>query len=129
VARFPLPKVRAARKRLALAVAVVRRADRLLLARRPDGGLFGGLWEMPCSASAERLPALLGAPLGDRLGTVERTLTHRDLVLELYEMKSRAALRRVDGYVECRWVSRREARPLGVSAAMQEALDQVWISS
>src|SRR5438034_8764308 len=28
-----------------------------------------------------------------------------------YEMKSRATLARVDGYLECRWVDRREVEP------------------
>jgi len=128
VDELPPAKVRAARKRLELAVAVCRRRDRLLLARRPDAGLFGGLWELPTAPTPQALAELLRGTVGDRLATVERTLTHRDLVLELYPLQSRARLERVEGYSECRWVKASETGPLGLSSAMQEVLEHAWAS-
>ncbi|MBK7860645.1 MAG: A/G-specific adenine glycosylase [Archangiaceae bacterium] len=127
VETLPPPKVRAVRKRLELKVAVCRRDDRVLLARRPDGGLFGGLWELPTAASRAQLTRVLeGTKLGKHLATVERTLTHRDLVLELYATAATPPLKHLDGYTECRWVTEAETEPLGVSAAMQAALERVW---
>lgn len=129
VDELPRPKVRAARKRLELAVAVCRNRGKLLLARRPDKGLFGGLWELPTADSTEALAKLFPpSRLGEHLGTIERTLTHRDLVLQLYAVQSRATFDRVPGYSECRWVTAAETEPLGVSAAMQEVLSRVWAS-
>ena len=128
VEQLPPAKVRGARKRLELAVAVCRRQGRLLLARRPEQGLFGGLWELPTAESADALAKLLPGRLGEHLGTVERTLTHRDLVLQLWAVQSRATFDGVPGYSECRWVTAVEVEPLGVSAAMQEVLSRVWAS-
>ncbi len=125
---LPPAKVRAARKRLELAVAICRRKDRVLLARRPEKGLFGGLWELPTAPTPEALAELLGGTVGERLATVERTLTHRDLVLQLYPLQSRGRLERVQGYSECRWVTEGETGPLGLSKAMQEVLEHAWTS-
>jgi A/G-specific adenine glycosylase len=129
VEALPQARVRAPRKSLAFAVAVCRKGPKLLLARRPEGGLFGGLWELPCAASSDALAELLEAPVGAHVATVERTLTHRDLKLELFAVQSRATVRRLAGYTECRWVTRGEVEPLGVSAAMQAALEHAWSES
>ncbi|MFT7579796.1 MAG: A/G-specific adenine glycosylase, partial [Myxococcota bacterium] len=70
---------------------------RVLLARRPDGGLLGGLWELPggplASARTPRRPAVanhlrerlgLDAAIGSHLATVEHLFTHRHLTLDVY---------------------------------------------
>jgi A/G-specific adenine glycosylase len=126
VDQLPAARFRAPRKALELSLGVCRKGQKVLLARRPDGGLFGGLWELPSAPSTDALTALLDAPVGERLAIVERTLTHRDLTLHLYEVKSRATLKRLEGYPECRWVTQGDVEPLGVSAAMQAALEHVW---
>jgi A/G-specific adenine glycosylase len=127
VEALPPPKVRAERKRLRLSVAVCRKADRVLLARRPEAGLFGGLWELPTAPTPKALALLFAtARVGRHLGTVERTLTHRDLKLELYATRSTAAVTELKGYTECRWVTARQTEPLGISAAMQAVLERVW---
>ncbi|MGO9831463.1 MAG: A/G-specific adenine glycosylase [Myxococcaceae bacterium] len=132
-----LPPQRPAQRRqpLRLAVAVVRKRGRLLLGRRPATGLFGGLWELPAvklpsTATGQqvhrRLTALLGkgTRVGKPLGTVHRTLTHRELTLCLFQ--ATAPLRPQQGeYLELRWVRPGETAHLGVSAAMQAALAKV----
>ncbi len=134
VESLPPPKPPPARRYLRLAVAVVRRRGRLLLARRPNAGLFGGLWELPAvqlAAEAQKkgaqaaLRALLGpgTRVGASLGTVHRTLTHRDLALCLFQADAPARPRKGE-YVELRWVRPAQAARLGVSAAMQAALAQ-----
>ncbi len=134
VESLPPPKPPAARRHLRLAVAVVRRRGRLLLARRPDTGLFGGLWELPAvelpaqgqeEAVQAALVALLGpgTRVGAALGTVHRTLTHRALALSLFQAAAPAHPKQGE-YVELRWVRPAEAARLGVSAAMQAALAQ-----
>ena len=127
VDELPPPKVRAARKPLNLAVAVCRKGPRLLVMRRADGGLFGGLWELP-SAPVDALAGLLGtqAVVGDRLGTVTRTLTHRDLTLELWSAKAGTALKvPPTGYQAIQWVTAGELSALGISSATRAVLKEI----
>ncbi len=129
-----LPPQRPAQRRqpLRLALAVVRRRGRLLVGRRPAKGLFGGLWELPAvklpgTATEQqvhsRLTALLGkgTRVGKPLGTVRRTLTHRELTLSLFQATAPARPHQGE-YLELRWVRPTEMAHLGVSAAMQAAL-------
>jgi len=140
VEHLPPRRVAQERQPLRLAVAVVRRRGRLLLGCRPARGLFGGLWELPsvevlAAAEAEEVQRVLaellgpGTRIGDTLGEVHRTLTHRALTLCLFEVKPPSRPRK-GNYSALRWVNAAEARRLGVSAAMRAALAQVdaWAS-
>ena len=127
VGQIPAPRVRAVRRALHLVVAAVRKGEAVLLVRREGTGLFGGLWELPgieCSpgqeadALRERWPEIDGELR--HLGRVERTLTHRALSLEVYQV---AGLRPPVG---ARWATAEEIASLGVSAAMQAALRRVF---
>ncbi|MDP1828698.1 MAG: A/G-specific adenine glycosylase [Archangium sp.] len=131
VDELPRPKKPPKRKRLEFAVAVARRGQEVLLARREEKGLFGGLWELPgveLAAGADGDAALqkfLGkkASIGPELTVVERTLTHRDLVLRLHAISLPKRLAKPPaGYLEWRWVPRAEIGALGMSSAMQGAL-------
>lgn len=127
---LPPPRVRAPRKHLRWAVAVWVRRGEVLLARREEKGLFGGLWELPCVEAAEEdVAAALrqvlgpGLRLGPSLGSVRRTLTHRELELVLYPVKGGRTPGAAAGYRELRWASPAVAEALGMSTAMQRALD------
>jgi A/G-specific adenine glycosylase len=126
VAQLPPPKVRPPRKKLQLAVAVCRKGPALLVMRRADGGLFGGLWELP-SAAPDSLRSVLGrsGSVGTRLGTVRRTLTHRDLTFELWTARVGASLKVPAGYQALRWVTPAEIPELGISAAMRAVLREL----
>ena len=126
VEQLPMPKIRAARKPMKLAVAVCRKGPRVLVMRRKEEGLFGGLWELP-SAAPDALPSLLGRQgvVGSHLGTVTRTLTHRDLTLELWSVKAGAAPKVPPGYQGLRWVTATQLGELGVSAATRAVLRKI----
>ncbi len=95
-AELPAPRRRPARRPLVLACAIARRNGAILLARRPAGGLFGGLWAPPaatveCGADPRAaLAAALGSEHGRgwavdaELAACERTLTHRALTLRAF---------------------------------------------
>ncbi len=129
---LPPPRRRAARTRLLLACALVERGGRLLLARRPAEGLFGGLWSLPAAelrrgASPEvalrgALPGHASAALrvGEEVVRLGRTLTHRDLVLVAY----RCEVGRLSRQPSLRWASRRELDGLGLPSAMLALLAQ-----
>ena len=129
VASIPAPKVRPRRGHLALACAVVLREGAILLARRQERGLFGGLWELPTARtkkglSAARALARLGLEPIDRraFATVRRTLTHRDLSLQL--LRCSPPRQALPGYLEQRLVPRAEIPSLGVASAMAAALER-----
>ncbi len=129
---LPRPKKQAPRKSLHLAVAVCRQGDRLLLARRAETGLFSGLWEMPSAtvtseqSGPARLHQLLGANahVAGAFATVERTLTHRDLMLFLHPVTLSKKPASLHGYLECAWVAPHELAALGISSAMQAAIER-----
>lgn len=87
VAEIPRPKRAPRRERLDLHVLVLTEArGRVLLERRPEDALWSGLWappDAPDEPAAHALAAHLGATLAPA-GMVERTLTHRRLVLHLW---------------------------------------------
>jgi A/G-specific adenine glycosylase len=129
----PPARRRAARRPLVLACALAERGGRLLLHRRPPAGLFGGLWALPAGelrrgASPEAairgvLPAGAGLAfrLGEEAGRVERTLTHRDLILVAF----RCEIRGLGHTPGLQWFRREELEPLGLPTAMRALLAQV----
>jgi A/G-specific adenine glycosylase len=121
VDELPPAKVRAAPKRLTLALAVWTHEDTLLFARRAEKGLFGGLWELP----AAKLSESLGVPVTAKaaLGTVQRQLTHRALTLRLLRVSGRQRPSRAPAFHELRWCTPAQAEGLGMSTAMQRALE------
>ncbi|MFY0524730.1 A/G-specific adenine glycosylase [Archangium gephyra] len=134
VAELPPAKVRAAPKRMTLAVAVWAHEGRLLLARRAEKGLFGGLWELPAAEvqddtadpeSAAKLAEALGTDVSVRghLGTVRRQLTHRSLSLRLLHVTGQQHPTRAPAFQELRWCTPGEASSLGMSTAMHKALE------
>lgn len=129
VHELPPPKKATPKKVLQLAVAVAHRDGCVLLARRAEGGLFGGLWEMPCAAIEVSGTATLRKMLGKRpvvgpeMLILERTLTHRQLKLHLHPVDMTPSLRAPpQPYVEWRWVPFAETRSLGMSSAMETAM-------
>ena len=131
VAELPPPKKAAGRKKLELAVVVAQRKGVVLMARRAETGLFGGLWEMPTveiGADANGSAAIRGllgqrATIGPEMSVIERTLTHRDLRLHLYPVVLPPKLREVPaGFAEWAWVPVTETHALGMSSAMEAAL-------
>lgn len=131
VSELPPPKKAAKRKKLELAVAVVQRKGVVLMARRSESGLFGGLWEMPTveigadGNGYAAIRSMLGkrATIGPEMSVIERTLTHRDLRLHLYPVVLPPKLREVpEGFAEWSWVPVTETHALGMSSAMAAAL-------
>lgn len=128
---IPPARRRAPRRRLVLACALVERGGRLLLVRRPASGLFGGLWAPPLAelrpgASAARvlagaLPETAGGLLrvGEEVARVERTLTHRDLVLVGF----RCQISKLRTEELIRWAGPAERSQLGLPSAVGALLE------
>ena len=134
VAELPPARVRAPPKEMTLALAVWTHDGRVLLARRAEKGLFGGLWELPAAETdaeptpaqaTERLSQALGTSVHveGALGTVRRQLTHRTLTLHLLRVTGPRRPTQAAAFVELRWCTAPEANALGMSTAMHKALE------
>jgi A/G-specific adenine glycosylase len=130
----PAARRRPARRSLALACGIVRREGKLLLARRPARGLFGGLWAPPLAEVApganrgRTLEAVLRGEHGlairarEELAACERTLTHRALTLHAFRCDLRG---RVPGDRALRFAGPREIEALGLPAAVRDLLGRI----
>jgi A/G-specific adenine glycosylase len=112
---FPAARPRPARPLLEWRALALRRKDgAVLLARRPQAALFGGLWDLPVERPAGI--RVHGALLS--VGVVEQTLTHREVRVEI-------AAARASGNpatAEVRWVAPEGIFSLGLSSLARKSL-------
>ncbi len=83
----------------------LQRGDRILLGRRPPGGLYGGLWELPQADDDTALAALLGdrVALSEPELTHRQTLTHRELEIRVVRGTARRTRFAAEPYQELAW--------------------------
>jgi A/G-specific adenine glycosylase len=112
---------------LASSAAWIERGGRVLLARRPAEGLFGGLWELP---QAEGGPAKLAELFAgaatllaeEPVARHRQVLSHRRLDLEVFEAEPRAdidtlATRLASRYDRVAWYAIDAALATGIASA------------
>lgn len=133
---IPRPKPAPARKRLSALVAIIRDAKgRILLERRPDTGLWAGLWQPPTLLRARGTRSVAAQSRDEwsrstrELGRFEAALSHRNVLFVVKGASrpvSTPAARRLTSPVlasERRWVAPRELTGLGISNAHRKALE------
>ncbi len=109
----------------------------VLLARRPEEGLLGGLWEVPGGDWPERVSASsalksawserLGVrvEIGEVLGEVDHVFTHRKLRLIVHEIEAAQEEPTAKGYPEIRWVDQQTIIGMPLSRLTQKVLATV----
>lgn len=96
---IPAAKPRRERARVVHSSVVVRdRAGRLLVERRPETGLWAGMWQAPTletagRASAGKIAAWLGVGKVRRLGGFTHLTSHRAVVFSVFEAAAEEPLR------------------------------------
>jgi A/G-specific adenine glycosylase len=115
------------------AVAVIRRRGKLLVCRRHEEGLLGGLWEFPGGRREGREPleaVLLRAVLEQTglavevvagRGRVAHAYSHFKLTLHVYECAVVRGRTKARTHAELRWVSPDELDALPLSTAQRRA--------
>ena len=107
--------------------AVILRAGKVLIAKRPEGKLLGGMWEFPGGKveRGETLPACLRRELKEELGVtvrvrekilaVKHAFSHFRITLHVYHCDSLRGKPKPIGAAEVRWVRIRDlaAFPMG----------------
>jgi A/G-specific adenine glycosylase len=123
---LPRRKPRRSVPEIFAAAAFCRRGKRWLMRRR-GGGLLGGMWTLPTVESGDGpiLPTELARGLqqeglevrvGERLGDVEHTFSHRRLIVHVYRAK---LCSRDDLPGDCQWV-----QPCGLGRLPLASLDR-----
>ena len=112
---YPPPRKRPERPLLEwTALALTRKDGAILLARRPEGRLFAGLWDLPEKGP---LPGIrIGASRA--LGIVEQTLTHREVRVHVEGAKGTGAPRHRD----LRWLQPSLLGSVGLSSLARKCL-------
>lgn len=137
-AEIPVRTLAKPRQPLTEVVGVLRRGQTVLLARRRESGLFGGLWELPGAEAlptAERLEdALLQelglvAQAGPELARVQQTLTHRDLTLVAFQINANGGPKLpADGrYLEAKRFPISRLAELGLSSASRRLFEALGL--
>jgi A/G-specific adenine glycosylase len=99
-----------------VAVGVVEDGDRVLITRRPQSGLLGGLWEFPggkvqsgeTAAEACRREIAeevnLDVEVGEFVGRVRHAYTHFKIEMDVFRCRYRGGTVVLDGAIDHRWV-------------------------
>jgi A/G-specific adenine glycosylase len=104
-----------------IAVGVVRRNGRVLITRRAESGMLGGLWEFPGGKigpgeSAEeacrreiREEVNLDVEVGERVARVKHAYTHLRVEIDVFECRYAGGKVRLAGPTDHRWILLEEA--------------------
>jgi A/G-specific adenine glycosylase len=113
--KYPPARKRIQRPVLEWRALALRRGDgAVLLARRPAGTLFAGLWDLP----AERPSGIrVHGPVVGR-GVVEQTLTHREVRVTIEAARASG----IPLSAEVRWVAPEGIAVLGISSLARKSL-------
>jgi A/G-specific adenine glycosylase len=122
-ARYPAPRPRRVRARRSVTVLVVEDSDGcVLLARRPERGIWGGLYSLPELADGDTAAEWCARTLGTNvatervLPTIEHGFTHFDLDLEPRWLRLAAAPRVVQDRDDFLWQRPSAAPTVGIPA-------------
>ena len=119
---LPIKKKKPKPRPMRAVAAWIERDGKVLVVRRPETGLMGGLWELPGNEievqdeAKDRLPAIVREVVGleirdpHSVGHVDHVFTHRKLDLEVFRCALRKGQRvKRTGYTDHRWL-----RPEGI---------------
>jgi A/G-specific adenine glycosylase len=118
--------------RLALAFVALREDGHVLLRRRPESGLLGGMLEVPSTEWMDALPsgrgALRAVPVPGEWhsvpGLVTHTFTHFRLDTQVYRavVPHSVRLTRHADAQRCRWVPRRDLDEAALPSVMRKLI-------
>jgi len=128
---LPAPRLARARRRRRVFMVVALRDDgSVLLERRPESGVWGGLWCLPEFSSATAAGAFVRGSLGEAaveprtLGELEHAFTHFDLSITPLLVRCRGAARAVEEGVSL-WYNVRAPSRIGLPAPITALLSRL----
>jgi A/G-specific adenine glycosylase len=134
--QIPVSKPKAQPAVCSVAVGLLVQKDRMLVRRRPEGGLWSGLWEFPSrdvngngvARSFDQLAAdysLIVPRKPRRVGLVRHQLTHKSINFHVFEAEIEQAGLRSEK--STRWVTQEAFERLPVSTAHRR-IHRLWMA-
>ncbi len=137
VKKYPVRVRRTATPTVQVVIGVVRKGDRLLITRRRDEGLLGGLWEFPGGKLAPgetledgcrreiREEVGLAVQVEKHLARIRHAYSHFKLVADVFLCRWKGGRVRLDGPVDFRWIRSGEMADYPFPAANHKFMDLV----
>ena len=116
VSLYPRPAERPTRPHYPVAIGVILKANKLLISRRPEKGLLGGMWEFPGgkinpgeppeAAVAREISEEVGleVTVDKHIGTINHGYTHFSITMDAYLCHWRRGTAQAIGCTATRWV-------------------------
>jgi A/G-specific adenine glycosylase len=135
--KLPTKSRRPALPHYDIAAGVIRRGGKILIARRRESGLLGGLWEFPGGKreAGESLEECVAREIKEEVGievrvlrplaTVRHAYSHFRVTLHFFDCRWRRGRARPIGCDDCRWVSRDEIRDYAFPAANKGIIEEL----
>ncbi len=117
-----------------IAVGVVRKRGKILIARRKDAAMLGGLWEFPgghrekreslkaCVAREVREELGIEIAVGDKIAEVEHAYSHFTITLHAFHCEWISGRPRALGCAAYKWVAPRELTRYAFPAANRKVI-------
>ena len=114
---LPVRKPKTPLPHLQVTAAVILDGVQILLAKRPPGGMLGGMWEFPGGTQEEAETLLetltreikeelsLEIEIGEKLGTYQHAYTHYKVTLHAYQCRMVSESWQLNYHTEAAWVS------------------------
>lgn len=134
---FPVRERRRTVPSQRIAVGVVTDGARVLITRRPESGMLGGLWEFPGgklrdAESAEDACAReiaeevgLAVEVGERIARVRHAYTHLTVEIDVFRCRYRGGEVVLDGPTDYRWITLEETDRYAFPKANHKFLPEV----
>ena len=122
-------------QKIRMAVGLLRKKGRVLVRRRPDHGIWGGLFELPGrvllngQSGEEALKQEFKEALDLRVGiqkkvqVIEHRLSHRQMVIHAFSLKSSSCRNTLRPIGNARWASEAELKQLSFPVPYQKILN------
>ncbi len=134
---YPKRKKRAAVPTYEIAVGVVKRREKILITKRQDKGLLGGLWEFPGGklkegesprqACARELLEEIGlrVSVGAHVTTIRHAYTHFKIVMYVFRCKSENGTVVLNGPKDFKWIRPEELPHYPLPAANLKFINMI----
>lgn len=134
---YPIKTPKKERPHYHIAVGIIWRGDEILIARRPEEGLLGGLWEFPGGKleNGETLQQAVAREISEELDVqvsvqelltvIKHQYTHFKITLHAFHCQYLSGVPKAIGCTEWRWVKKEELDAFAFPTANRKILNQL----
>lgn len=135
--KFPVKSAKKLRPHYQIAAGLIWKKEKLLIVRRPESGLLGGLWELPGGKqeAGEVLEATVAREAAKKLGIkikvgsffsrVDHAYTHFSITLHVYHCRHLKGTPYPHEHSDWRWVSIAELDDYAFSRSNRRIIEQL----